>query len=209
MSTSKSILIVATALCLATLVYGFDPAKPKPSETFQASYFTMGSIGFNFVRGYYDGVNKILRTDFFNQKGEKTAIYIGFYNLGKLYSINVTTNDCESMKTPAWSDPFAFLNDANYVGTKSLPDGKLCDAWETDYGFGSTAVTCWRGNDLMLQTIEAKNMGPVNTYTTDYESTIDAGVFDLPKSCNSKNEKLFFNKRAVREMNTVFPLNMH
>jgi hypothetical protein len=210
MSPSKSIVVVLASLCLVTLVYGFDPAKPKPPEVFQASYFTMGGFGYSFTRGYFDGVHRTVRTDFFDQKGQKINSYIGFYNLNKLYIINSTSNDCQAMQTPPWSDPFTFLNAANYVGTKQMPDGKSCEAWENDYGFGSTAVTCWRGNELSMQIINGKNMQTVYAYTTDYETQLDDGVFDLPKSCNANGvfvRKPVVNwKRSGMESNNVlFP----
>ncbi len=149
------------------------------------------------------------------------------------------------MQSPPWSDPWAFLNAATYVGTKSLPDGKLCDAWKNDYGTKtirplysrlkvklhrdlqlnslkrrsliaciiigfSTATTCWRGNDLMMQIIEGKDMSPVYAYTTDYEGSVDEGVFELPKSCSSNNVGIFTKpiKRAAKEMPGLFPQNM-
>ena len=35
-----------------------------------------------------------------------------------------------------------------------------------------------------MQILEAKNMEPTYTYTTDFEDNVNGGAFDLPSTCN-------------------------
>lgn len=75
-------------------------------------------------------------------------------------------------------------------------------------GEGYSTTTCWRGNELAMQVIQAKNMAQVTTYTTDYEDYVDEHMFDLPKSCNQQSLSSFASKIKRHTMNGVFPQNI-
>jgi hypothetical protein len=183
----KSVIIVLSALCLATIVAAIDtPAKPTPPTEYTLAAFAITPGGYVSARTYYDQANQRARTDMFDKNFSQVGEFIGLFQANKGYWYDSTSGQCQgfALNSP-WVNTWDFLNNAVFISSDEYYPGRQCDLWVTELDTNFALAACFSDNAPVFMGLY--NGTSVNSlyFITSFESSVDPSVFSLPSTCSN------------------------